>query len=931
MRTRCVSTPIHARTLVASAIAACIAGASVAGAAENGVGAEEAGDQLAEVIVTGSRLPASSTFVSPTPTTTLTAEQLQISAPESLAAGLRTLPSIVPGGGPTAGGGTAAGGQNFINMRGLGNDRTLVLVDGRRYVPSGPNIQIDTNLIPQALVQRVDVVTGGASAAYGSDAVGGVVNFILNKQFSGLKGNLGFGMSDEGDNDEKKASLAFGTGFAGGRGHVIGSVEYFDAEGLEGSARGFRRTAPNMIRNPSGAPTWVRISDLRTPFTPGSLIITGAGGSAANNLLFQGRQFTGRTEPVPYNWGTLATRTATGSQNGGDGLRVSTGQEIVRPLHRETAFLHGTFDFNDSVRAFVQAVHGDTESAFQSSPITRTFTIRRDNAFLVQTAPVLVAEMTSRGVTSLSVNRLVRETGVSLNVNKNESTNFAAGLEGDIGKWKWELSVERGENRNHNFMDPNLILNNFTLALDAVVNPANQQIVCRSTITNPTNGCVPFNPFGEGSPSATALAYVTGVSDFTTRTRQSFADAQIAGTLFNLPAGEVSAVVGAEFRKISAVTLSDPLSNAGAFRLVNQQDFRGDYNIKEVFAETNIPLLSDLPAVQQLDLNLAGRRTDYSTSGGVTTWKAGVNWQVIDQLRLRGTYSRDIRAPNLLELFATGRQNNITVADTLTNQTYFSVPNRTFGNAALQPERARTLVFGFVAEPSNIEGLRLAVDYWNIRINSAIANIGGQDAVTQCNLSNQTSAICAFVTRDPTTRAVTATQAAPFNLTVQKTHGMDFETSYRTGPWSIRALAGTVRENISQSPLVLNPLDDAGTNTASQPKWRASLSTGFEQGAWDASLQGRYLSSTVWDRTRNVLGVDTDFNRIGSMFYLDGQVSYSTKSWGGKQSWYLNIQNILDRAPPFAPNTGGATPLPTNPNLYDQVGRMWRVGVRVEF
>lgn len=930
MRTWNLQSSGRVATLVASAVAACIAGASmaVAGEAPDDAATDAS---LDEIVVTGSRLVGVSTFVSPTPTTTLTAEQLQISAPDSLAAGLRTLPSIVPGGGPTAGGGTAAGGQNFINMRGLGNDRTLVLVDGRRYVPSGPNIQIDTNLIPQTLVQRVDVVTGGASAAYGSDAVGGVVNFMLDKKFSGFKGNVGYGVSGHGDNDEKKASLAFGTDFAGGRGHVIGSVEYFDAEGLDGSAREFRRTGANMIRNPSGAPTWVRIDDLRTPFTPGSLIITGVGGSAANNLVFQGRQFLGRSEPAPYNWGTFATRTATGSQNGGDGFRVSTGQEIVRPLHRETAFVHSTFDLTDSVRVFAQAVHGDTESAFQSSPVTRTFTIRRDNPFLVQAAPLMVAEMTTRGVTSLSVNRLVRETGVSENVNINESTNFAAGLEGDLGEWKWEVSAEHGRNRNHNFMDPNLILSNFTLALDAAVNPATGVIVCRSTLTSPNNGCVPFNPFGEGSPSAAALSYVSGVSDFTTLTKQDFADAQVSGELFSMPAGAVAAVIGAEYRKISAATVADPLSNAGAFRLVNQQDFSGSYKIKEAFAEVNIPLLAKIAMARQLDLNLAARITDYSTSGSVTTWKAGVNWQVIDQLRLRGTYSRDIRAPNLLELFATGRQNNITVVDTLTNQTYFSVPNRTFGNVSLQPERARTTAVGFVFEPDRISGMRMAVDYWNIRINDAIANIGGQDAVTQCNLSNQASAICAFVTRDAGTRAVTATQAAPFNLTVQKTHGFDFETSYRNGPWTVRALAGTVRENISISPLVLNPLDDAGTNTASQPKWRTSLSTGYDRGPWDASLQGRFLASTVWDRTRNVLGVDTNFNRVGAMFYLDGQVAYKTESWGGKQSWYLNIQNILDRDAPFAPNTGGATPLPTNPNLYDQVGRMFRVGVRVEF
>src|SRR5690606_32534206 len=206
-----------------------------------------------------------------------------------------------------AGGGTANGGQNFINLRALGNTRTLTLVDGRRFVPANPTNLIDTNLIPQGLVDRVDVVTGGASAAYGSDAVGGVVNFILNKRFVGLKADLQAGISQRGDNSEQKIALTYGGSFLDDRLHFVAAGEYYNNKGVNGDAREFRRTARNQLANPDGTPKLVQGTDLRTPFTTGGLVVIGQGGSDEANRQIMGIMFGPNGVPLPYDYGTISS------------------------------------------------------------------------------------------------------------------------------------------------------------------------------------------------------------------------------------------------------------------------------------------------------------------------------------------------------------------------------------------------------------------------------------------------------------------------------------------------------------------------------------------------------------------------------------------------------------------------------------------------
>ena len=896
------------------------------------------------VVVTGTRLRG--TFSSPTPVTSTSQQELLAAAPANIADGLRQVPSVVVGGGQTAGGGTRSGGQNFLNLRGLGNTRTLILLDGRRFVPADPRLIVDINLIPQGLVERVDIVTGGASATYGSDAVAGVVNFILNRRFTGLNVDTVVGISQRGDNQEFRVTGTAGAALLDGRVHVIAGAEYFDGDGVSGSQRDFRVTAGNQIPNPANTAFLVRADDVRTPFTGGGLVVNGTGGTAANNALIRGIQFAPGGAPIPYDYGTLSTTigSSSGFQNGGDGFRVSTGQEVVRPLERRSAFAHVDIEASDALTFFVEGVYGWSMSEFHSSPTTRTSTIQRGNAFLAQAAPGLVAQMTALGVTGFTFNRLTLERGPTVTLNENETIRGITGAELELGNWQIDASVQYGRNDNHSPTVNNLILANYTRALNAVRAPTGE-IVCADLLsTNAATraaaaGCVPFNPFGFNSPSSAALDYVMGTSVFDTRTEQYAAEANVAGTLFDLPAGPVAVALGLEWRDVRTNTVADPTSIAGGYRLINQQNFSGRYDVREVFGELQVPILRDSPVGRSLEANLAARYTDYSTSGGVTTWKVGLVWQLISDLRLRGTWSRDIRAPHLEELFATGRQNNITINDALTGRQFLSVPNRTFGNPDLDPERATTKVVGFVYQPSWLPGFNLAADYYSIRINGAIENVGGQNAVDQCNLSNQQSPLCAFVERDAT-NAVIGTRTSPFNFTSQETDGVDFEMTYRVpvdtllgvdGRLTLRALGTYVAHNRSLSPLILNPVDDVGNlRTSSQPHWRGNLTANYDSDRMGLFLQARYIGGMTWDKTRT-LGVNTDFNSISPQLYLDGRIAVKL-DWGGeRQELFLQVQNLLDHQPPYSPSPTGATPLPIDPNLYDQVGRMFRVGWRARF
>jgi len=907
--------------------------------------------QLEAFNVSGSLIAGASTFTSPTPVLVVSYENLLATAPMNMADGLKQLPSIAPGGGQTVGGGTGNNSANFLNLRGLGVARTLTLLDGRRFTPSGPTGQIDVNLIPQGLVDRVDVVNGGASATYGSDAVGGVVNFVLNKEFTGFKSDVVWGQSQRGDNREYKGMVTYGTPYLKGRGHLVFSGEYAVSKGVNGDARDFRRRETNQIPQPGNTTKVVRAEDIRSPFTPGGMIVNGVGGTAANNAQLRGLQFGPGGAPRPYDYGTLSTTigTTNGFQSGGDGFRIGTAQEIVRPLTRKNLFLRSDFKLRPHVTLFVEGSYGATRMKVQNSPTTHLLTIQRDNAFLARSAPDLVARMTSLGVTAFTMNRLTLEAGLTHSDVRDENRRALLGALVRLGGWTWETSYQWGRNDISIPVSNNLVTARMAVAADAVL--VGGQIVPRAAAANP--GAVAFDPFGPGAPSRAALDYVMGTSRFDEISSQDVAETKVSGTLLSLPAGPLAVAAGAQWRSVDSTTRVDALSIAGAYRLANNQPFSGEDEILEEFVEAQAPLLRDLPLAKRVTANVAARHTRYATSGDANTWKLGLVWQLSNDLRVRASRSRDIRAPSINELFSTGRQTNGNISDNFpggTGLTFQAVPNLAVGNLDLKPEVANSHVIGFVYQPAWLKGASLAVDFYTTRIDDAIFVAGGQEAVRQSSI-NPASPLSAFVTRGPTAaspRAVIATRTSPINLNSERSRGVDVEASYRVplaswlggdpGSLTVRALAGYLDEYSRVSPLAPtfnyagNGLANAASGTAAMPHIRGTLSLQHARRSVATFLQLRYIGRMTWDKTR-VLGVTTDYNAVPDTTYLDGQVAYQLPRW--RQGWrtevYLNVANLLDRDPTYAPRTGGATPLPTDPGLFDQVGRMFRVGVRTTF
>jgi outer membrane receptor protein involved in Fe transport len=902
--------------------------------------------------VSGSHIKGASTFTAPTPVLVIDQVALLAVAPINMAEGLKQLPSIAPGGGQTNGGGTGNSSANFLNLRALGVTRTLTLLDGRRFTPSGPTGQIDANLIPQGLVDRVDVVNGGASAAYGSDAVGGVVNFVLNKEFTGFKSDVVVGQAQKGDNKEYKGSVTYGTDYLNGRGHLVVNGEYAVSKGVNGDGRASRREETNQIPEPGNTSKVVRAADIRSPFTTGGHIVNGVGGTAANNALIRGIKFGPGGTQSPYDYGKLSTTVGTtnGFQSGGDGFRIGTAQEIVRPLTRKNLFLRSDFKLLEHITLFAEGSYSETLMDQQNSPTTHLLTIQRDNAFLAQVAPDLVARMTSLGVTSFTMNRLTLERGLTESHVNDKNRRVLVGFNAKLGDWNWETSYQAGTNDIAIPITNNLITARMAVAADAVL--VGGQIVPRAAAANP--GSVAFNPFGVGSPSRAALDYVMGTTQFEETSSQDVADTKLTGNLFSLPAGPVAVAVGAQWRILKSTTTTDALSIANGYRLANNQPFAGEYTIMEEFVETQVPLVKDLPFAKKVTASLAGRHTNYSTSGDANTWKAGMVWQVNADFRLRASRSRDIRAPSINELFSTGRQTNGNISDNFpggTGLTFQAVPNLNVGNLNLKPEVAHSSVAGFVYQPSWLKGASFAVDFYTTKISDAIFVAGGQDAVRECDL-NPASPLCSFVTRGATSaspRAVIRTQTSSVNLNSEFSRGVDFEASYRLpldtwfanaqpGNLTVRAVAGYIDEYSRVSPLAPtinfagNGLANAANGTSAKPHVRGTLSLNHSRKAISSFLQMRYIGRMTWDKTR-VLGVTTDYNDVPSTAYFDGQVAYRLPTM--RQRWqteiYLNIANLLDREPTYAPRSGGATPIPTDPGLFDQVGRMFRVGVRTRF
>jgi outer membrane receptor protein involved in Fe transport len=855
-------------------------------------------------------------------------------APATIGEILQQIPSFGEIDSPnTAGVTSRGGGQINPDLRGLGSSRTLVLINGRRYVPTATTGSVDLKVVPTLLVDRIEVVTGGASAAYGSDAVAGVVNIVLKDQLQGLRATVQGGISEHGDGAEHRLSLAGGTSFAGGRGHIMAGMDYVKIDGIGTQlTRDWGRRDVGVITNPAfatnGLPNFIISPNVHSAITtPGGLIVSGP---------LRGIQFgPGGTTSI-YNFGQVFGSTMIG----GDGANQNENLLALlgTPIESLNALASAKFDVSDKVQLFAELSGGksDTGGASQEARDRGNLVIKRDNAFL----PASVRnQMVADNLQTITIGRVSNDTG-KIQLDRID-TNYeaVAGVTGHFGPWTADASVQYGRNIYDLDFGPNDRKQvEYLNAVDAVVDPATGNIVCRSRAP----GCIPVNIFGDGS--LTLNRYVNGTAEFRLVTTQAVGSANVRGTPFSTWAGPVALAVGVEGRRDHAVATADAISqrvnangSIGGWLLGNQLPEKGTVKVFETYAEAQAPLAKDLTFARELSVNGAVRRTHYSLSGTVYTWKAGATYVPFAGLRLRATRSRDIRAPNISELFENGGSSNTNVFDPVLGRSV-QIREIEAGNPNLKPEKADTLTAGAVIQPAFLKRLTASVDYYDIKIRDAIATLGAPTLAQGCFAGNKL--YCQSITFNPDGSIAFITNTR-LNLAQAATRGIDFELNYAQprflgGTLTTKLLATRVLRLTSTTPAGVQDRLGQVSNfnrTPGVPKWVGDAFIDYANGPVRLGLQARYVGAGVFS---TVLHEGTGANSINrskvpAFVYLNPSASYRIPLPQSRSvELFATVNNLLDTDPPMIPSgaAGGINESSTNGQFYDVVGRFFRFGAR---
>ncbi|APR54646.1 TonB-dependent receptor plug domain-containing protein [Sphingomonas koreensis] len=877
---------------------------------------EEAESAPSEVVITGSRISTAG-FEAATPTTVIGAAELQQAGRTDIAASLADLPQFRQTQSATSTNTLTSSGQAPADLRGLGAARTLVLVNNRRSVSSG-----DLQTVPYSLVKQIDVVTGGASAAYGSGAVAGVVNILLDDNKEGFELGAQTGISSRGDAQKYLLEGSAGIKFADGRGHFMIGADYLKDKGVTpgnarpriGSAGFFPDTTGKLV--PTG-----NLRELTR--SEGGLIRTG---------VLAGQTFNPDGSLRPFQFGIVRPGSAS-TMIGGEGYNIDQYRSLSAPIERTSLFARLSYDVTDNLKVWVDGNYNrvsDRRLFFPDLGVTQLI--------FSTTNPYLTAAQRSAfaaaGETSFTMGRVLTDMSMVDYDYKRVTKQGSIGFDGTFGggKWRYGAFFTHGEQEQDQSLIGLTKKAEFARAINAV--SSGGSIVCAvNADADPTNNdaaCRPLNLFGSGRADPAAIAYATGTWNSVTTTWLDHAGASISGepfTLWDLP---VSVAAGVEYREESFRTLYDATSLANNFNTINGVDIRKTGNsVKEGFAEVDIPLLANLPIVQKLSFNGAVRVSDYSTSGAIWSWKLGGIWEIIDGLKIRTTRSRDIRAPSLTELFSQRSTLFTSIADSgrpnspLTNITLF-----TGGNPDLRPEIADTFTVGGVIRPAFFRGFDLSVDYYNIKIDDVITTLTAQQIVNGCYSQNNQGA-CSQIVRDGS-GVMTSINAAYINVASFKNTGIDIEASYRTkldgigldGQLKVRAIANYVDQMVVNNGVVA--IDGAGYLGSQAgylvPKWRGSLTFNYESQGMGADLRTRYVGSGGFAPAAVLANQDA---RIDSHIYVDlGLRAYIRTSDRNRLTVYGSVQNLFDRQP-----TLGAVSSP----YLDIIGRHFTFGVRANF
>lgn len=947
-----------------------------------------------QVVVTGSLL-ANANFSAPTPVTQVSQVQVETRALTGVGTLIEELPFAQPGNGLTRNtNGIVAAAQSLPNLRGLGSNNTLILIDGMRPTPTNSTNNFDTDMIPQSLLDRFEVVTTGASATYGSDAVAGVVNFILKDHLEGFTSDARFGVSQRGDEDESFVSAAWGTTLLNGRGHFeIGGEFSNQFNTADMYARPWGQLEPGLVSLPAatakslGLPANLLVDHAEVDNgTQGGLIVgcKNAKGATLKCPSLQGLTFDNSgTTATPFPYGSIVG----GSYMVGTGYYGESGlnRQLSPPYKRWAGLARFEYDIAPDVTAFAMLNYGELESndPSQGAPFPIQLQMYSGNPFI----PAAIQQaMTANGVASFQLNKENLDglgTGNDAE-NKNILVQSIFGVKGTLlNDFNWDVQGSAGRATVWQAFTNVPVTVNLDAASDVVsgsngpacnlatnrlpfLNPGNTVSNAAQVAAQASPNCVPYNPFGVASRAAVNYIDVipTGPDGFESNVRQYMGQADINGPIFNLPAGPVDLALGGNYRYNSYDQRGTIAAVENFYETRNPGSYFLSQSVYEGYGEIGAPIVRDLPFAAAIDLNAAGRYTNYSITGGVYTWKFGGTWDVFDWLRLRATRSQDIRAPNFVELStiptssATNLQNPITGV----SQRVSSI--NTSGSPTLQPEVSQNKTFGVVLQPTAdwgpiLSGFRASVDYYRIRISGEIASDSPQDVINRC-LLEQIPVFCNQIVFQP---GFTSTSFTPtsntfgiktlslidVNLNSEVQDGIDINLSQRLpldgsgipGVFQIAALGSYInQQTIYQTTVAANGTPaTARTNFADSyfaPRWSWNINFTYFLDKFTGNLQMRYYSPI-----RYLAGTPPSAFNIGPddpNYSPTNPISINRAVWPAAITWdlaltydviqepngqdlqvYFNVDNLFDKDPPI---------IWWYVSNYDVVGRYFKIGVR---
>ncbi|WP_428154866.1 TonB-dependent receptor domain-containing protein [Brevundimonas sp.] len=983
-----MNTNRYRRGLLATTI---IGGAALAMAATPSF-AQSTDDQateVGEIVVTGSRI-ARQDYRSTSPIVTVDAQDFQATGAVTIDSLINDLPQFTPSISSTSNN-PSNGGQANINLRNLGSNRTLVLLNGRRVVPSNSDGSVDVNLIPTALIKNIEIISGGASAAYGSDALAGVANFIIDENFSGVQADVQYGETDRKDGVTQSYSLTVGGNFDDDRGNMVLSLSRSTRETIFNAARPFSAVSGPSGTSPLGSTTFDstnRPSDafVKAYFNNQTIDNTGAFGFNDDNSIFA---YIGKLNVKnPAGAGPEYTQP-------GANYTFNTGplNYLQLPLERYNAYAAGRYKINDNAEVYVNALFtqytADTElaaSPASGNPAAQTgFRVPATNPFITGDLRNFL-NARPNPTSSFLLNKRFTSLGGRHSEDEYNIYQLTSGVRGRVpqSEWTYDAYVSYGRVSNTTTQTGNVSRSSVQRLLDA---PDGGASLCAGG----------FDPFGVTNLSADCLTYIGRSARNSTVTEQTVIEASMQGKAFDLPAGEVRVAFGAQYRQDDFAFGADAsLAQTNASVARPDGGFNGGSEIagfnptpslsggtssKEVFIEALVPLLADLPFIEQLDLNLGYRYADYSTAGGTQAYRADLDWSIIGGLRARGGYSRSVRAPSIGELFSTAstgfpsigepsatgtegdpcdRRSSFRAGanaaqvqalclaqglDATAYPTYVFSNNQvqgfSGGNPGLNEETSDSWTGGFVYQPTFsspwLSRVSASIDYYNIEITDAIGAIAASDAIQGCFNStgeNPTfdagNSYCQLFTRDPLTGNITGAIENNANLGAVKTSGIDFQ-----GDWSfdLGEVGAPDWGRLSFNTVIswLENYEDNVVEGGAFTDRTGTISSTFG----NTFPEWKALSSVSW--ANGPFSVGARWRRVGEITVINSTtVLPSIDYFDMNASWSVNdtvslragVNNLSDEQPNvYVPGVQANT----DPSTYDVLGRRYYVGLTAKF